>query len=403
VKKTGFKPLILKINTDKRGSELGSLLHSEHIIEIEKLVVGGDGLGRITFKDKSLVVFVSMAAPGDKLRIKITHAERNHLKGQIVEIIKPAESSRPAPCEYYENCGGCSLQHMTESAQLQQKELILRDLFNRFIPNAKWELLPSVKSEFDFHYRNRIQLKSEGGKLGYFKKSSHQIVDIKHCPIADKRISDSIPEVKAELKPSAEVVRYELRINHLDQFEYYKIGEDGEGLSFSQVNNSVNTKLVKAVEKLISAINPSYMSELYAGAGNFSFPLVDALPEMRMESVELNSKLTEFALKKAADHNLQSRLTFVTSDCEAYVKRGELSKEVVLLDPPRAGCSEEVMNAICIRQPNNIVYVSCHPANLARDLSLILQKNHSYKIKYLQIFDMFPQTDHFETLVHLSK
>jgi 23S rRNA (uracil1939-C5)-methyltransferase len=403
VKKSGFKPLILKVNTTKRGSELESLLHSEHTIEIEKLVVGGDGLGRLTFKEKSLVVFVPMAAPGDKLKIKIIKAEKNHLKGEILQIIKPAESRRPAPCEYYESCGGCSLQHMTESAQLAQKELILRDLLNRFIPNAKWELLPAVKSEFDFHYRNRIQLKAEGGKLGYFKKSSHQIVDISHCPIADKRISDSIPSVKSELTPSPEVVRYELRINHLEQFEYYKIGEDGEGLSFSQVNNSVNNKLVKAVESLVSAINPVFVSELYAGAGNFSFPIMAKLPTIKMESVELNPKLTEFAVKKLTGLNLQNHLTFVTSDCESFVKRGELSKELVVLDPPRAGCSEDVMSAVCKRQPANIVYISCHPANLARDMSLILQKNPSYKIKYLQIFDMFPQTDHFETLVHLSK
>jgi len=159
VKKSGFKPLILKVNTNKRGSELESLLHSEHIIEIEKLVVGGDGLGRITFKEKSLVVFVPMSAPGDKLKIKITRAEKNHLKGEILQIIKPSANRRPAPCEYYESCGGCSLQHMTEASQLEQKDLILRDLLNRFIPNAKWELLPVVKSEFNFHYRNRIQLK----------------------------------------------------------------------------------------------------------------------------------------------------------------------------------------------------------------------------------------------------
>lgn len=403
MKKSGFRPLIQTENTKKRGSELESLLHSEHTITIEKLIVGGDGLGRLTFKDKSLVVFVPMSAPGDKLKIKIIRAEKNHLRAEILEVLTPSKDRREAPCEYFENCGGCSLQHINESAQVLQKELILKDLFNKFIPNTKWDLLPVVRSENDFHYRNRIQLKAEGGKLGYFKKASHEIVDISHCPISDKRISDAIPSVKAQLKASSEVVRYELRINHLEEFEFYKIGEDGEGLSFSQVNNSVNQKLVSAVEDIISAVKPAFVTELYAGAGNFSFPLLSKLPELKMESVELNSKLTDFAVKRLVQANLQKRLNFFTSDCEAFVARHPLSKELVLLDPPRAGCSPEVLKAVCNHRPQHLVYVSCHPANLARDLSVILQKEPQYKIKFLQIFDMFPQTDHFETLVHLSK
>lgn len=416
--KGGFKPLLQTENTNKRGSDLESLLHSEHQVDIEKLVVGGDGLGRITFKEKSLVVFVPMAAPGDKLKIKITKAEKNYLKGEILEILRPSADRREAPCEYFESCGGCSLQHMNEAAQIAQKELILKDLLNKFIPKIEYTLLPTVRSEQDFHYRNRIQLKFEGGKLGYFKKSSHQIVDISHCPIADNRISESIPGVKAKLKPSAELVRYELRINHLEQFEFYRIGESADALerergradldsaepiAFSQVNNSVNSKLVAAVEDIIESQKPGFLTELYAGAGNFSFPLLKRLSELKMESVELNSKLTEFAVKRVVESNLQKRLTFFTTDCETFVKRRALSKELVLLDPPRAGCSSEVMAAICNQLPKDIVYVSCHPANLARDLSLLLQKEPQYKIKYLQIFDMFPQTDHFETLVHLSK
>ncbi len=402
MKTTGFKPLQSE-KTDKRGSELESLLHSEHVINVEKLIVGGDGLGRISFKEKSLVVFIPLAVPGDRLKIKIVKAEKNHLRGQILEIVEPSIDRRTAPCEYFQSCGGCSIQHMTEDSQVLQKELILKYLLNKFIPNKDYNLLPTVRSDSDFNYRNRIQLKFENGKLGYFKKASHEIVDITHCPIADKRISIAIPGVKMRLKPSTELVRYELRINHLEEFEFYRIGEDGEGLSFSQVNNSVNKKLVEAVELIVGGLNPKFLSELYAGAGNFSFPLLTKFPNLRMESVELNPKLTEFAVKRVVESNLQKRLTFFTTDCETFVKRRPLSKEMVLLDPPRAGCSPEVMKSICNQLPNQVLYVSCHPANLARDLSLLLQKEPAYKIKHLQIFDMFPQTDHFETLVHLAK
>ncbi|MEQ1722969.1 MAG: TRAM domain-containing protein, partial [Pseudobdellovibrio sp.] len=384
-------------------SSLESLLHSEHIVDIEKLVVGGDALARIQYQDKSLVVFIPLAAPREKLKIKITQVEKNHLYGEIVDIIEASSARREAPCEYFTSCGGCSWQHITEAEQIAQKELILTDLLKKFIPEANYKLLPTITSEKNLNYRNRIQLKQLGSELGYFKKGSHQIVDINRCLIAEKEISDKIPDLKKTLRPSAEIKKFELRINHLNQFEHYPIGGDGEGLSFSQVNNEVNSRLVSTSVDLIKSLNPQFLSELYAGAGNFTFPLIAALPELRIESVEMNSKLTAFSTKKLTDLKLQKRLFAFTSDCESFVERRELSKELILLDPPRSGCSDTVIDKVIAADSKNLLYISCHPVFLARDLKKLLISNPEYKISHLQIFDMFPQTDHFETLVLLSK
>ena len=388
---------------NKRGSELESLLHSEHVVQIEKLVVGGDGLGRLQFQDKSVVIFVAQAAPGESVKVKIVNAEKNHLQGEIIEVIQPSASRRHAPCEYFLNCGGCTWQHITEAEQLRQKEQILTDLFRKFIPQSAFELLSSVESEKAFHYRNRIQLKQLDTKLGYFKKRSHQIVDITHCPIAEKEISDQIPRLKASLRPSQEIRKFELRLNHLHEFESYPIGEDGEGLSFSQVNSSVNDKLVAETVRLIENLHPAFLTELYAGAGNFTFPFLTALPDLKVESVEMNSKLTTFCTKRLVEQKLQKRLFAFTSDCESFVERRSLSKELILLDPPRSGCSEQVLAKVIAAEPKNILYISCHPVFLARDLAKILNSNTSYSIKHVRIFDMFPQTDHFETLILLGK
>jgi 23S rRNA (uracil1939-C5)-methyltransferase len=391
------------INTDKGGSSLESLLHSEPIVEVEKLVVGGDALARIQYQDKSLVVFIPLAAPREKLKIKITKVEKNHLYAEIVDILEASPARREAPCDYFSSCGGCSWQHITEGEQITQKELILTDLLKKFIPEATYKLLPTVASEKNFNYRNRIQLKQLGSELGYFKKSSHQIVDINHCLIAEKEISDKILDLKKSLRPSTEIKKYELRINHLNQFEHYPISGDGEGLSFSQVNNAVNAKLVSTTVELIRSLAPQFLTELYAGAGNFSFPLLTALPDIRIESVEMNPKLTAFSTKKLTDLKLQKRLFAFTSDCESFVQRRELSKEIILLDPPRSGCSEAVIERLISADSKNLLYISCHPVFLARDLKKILTSQPQYKISYLQIFDMFPQTDHFETLVLISK
>ncbi len=387
----------------KRGSEIESLLHSEHIVSIEKLVVGGDGLARLQLNEKSLVVFVPLAAPQDKVKIKIVHTEKNHLIGEIIEIIDASPSRREAPCEYFKACGGCTWQHVREDEQILQKELILTDLFKKFLPEISYELSASIKSENSFHYRNRIQLKQSGQKLGYFKKSSHEIVDIDSCLIAETEISSQISVIKTQLRPTQELKKYELRINQLNQFEYYPIGDGGEGLSFSQVNNSVNKVLVNEVVGLVKKINPEFLTELYAGAGNFTFSILKDLPDLRIESVEMNSKLTSFATKKLTELKLQKRLFAFTSDCESFVIRRPLSQELVLLDPPRAGCSDSVLQKIIDTASRNILYVSCHPVFLARDLKRILQIHPEYRISHLQIFDMFPQTDHFETVVLLTK
>ena len=378
-------------------------MHSEHIVSIEKLVVGGDGLARLQLNEKSLVVFVPLAAPQDKVKIKIVHTEKNHLIGEIIEIIDASPSRREAPCEYFKACGGCTWQHVREDEQILQKELILTDLFKKFLPEISYELSASIKSENSFHYRNRIQLKQSGQKLGYFKKSSHEIVDIDSCLIAETEISSQISVIKTQLRPTQELKKYELRINQLNQFEYYPIGDGGEGLSFSQVNNSVNKVLVNEVVGLVKKINPEFLTELYAGAGNFTFSILKDLPDLRIESVEMNSKLTSFATKKLTELKLQKRLFAFTSDCESFVIRRPLSQELVLLDPPRAGCSDSVLQKIIDTASRNILYVSCHPVFLARDLKRILQIHPEYRISHLQIFDMFPQTDHFETVVLLTK
>lgn len=387
----------------KRGSALEPLLHSTQDITIEKLVVGGDGLGRIEFNGKPVVVFVPRAAPGDQLKVRINKAEKNHLNGEILEILKPSPQRQEAHCEYFKNCGGCSWQHITEDEQVRQKEQILQDLLKKFIPDVNYELKPTIRGQNTLHYRNRIQLKHLGNQLGYFKRGSHQIVDIESCPLAEKEISEKISQIKSSLKNSPDLTKYELRINQLNEFEYYPIGEDGEGLSFSQVNREINLRLVDEASHLIREASPTFITELYAGAGNFTFSISNQLSQARIEAVEMNPKLTRFAVQNLQQKKLQSRLSFFTSDCESFVKRRQLSSEFILLDPPRAGCSEIVLNKILAASAKHLLYISCHPVFLARDLQKIFKLQPSYKISEIRIFDMFPQTDHFETLVLLTK
>lgn len=395
----------------KRGSNLESLLHSEHSVTIEKMSIGGDGVARIPFKDqeidRNVVVFIPKSAPQDELKIKITQIEKTFTFGKILEILKPAPSRREAPCPYAFECGGCSWQHITETEQIHQKELLLKELFKKFLPTIEYNLLETISSEKKLGYRNRIQLKHLQNKLGYFKPSSHDIVPITDCLIAEDPIRQKITDMNRTLKPALELIKYEVRINNKNQVEHYEIGEHGEGLAFSQVNNFVNDLLVKkTVDLIVAALKDrpdDTITELYAGAGNFTFALAEKLPKNRIEAVELNHQLTSAAAEIIKAKKMIKQVTFFTTKSETFANQRVMSSDLVLLDPPRSGCHSDVIHRLSEVSPKIIVYISCHPTMLVRDVSLLLKKSPEYKIQHLQIYDMFPQTDHFETLCILQR
>ncbi len=387
--------------TQKRGSDLESLLHSEHIVTIEKMAVGGSAVARIAVADKSVVVFIPYGAPNDELKIKISAVEKNFLNGEIIEIIKAGSSRRTAACEYFGQCGGCLWQHIDESEQVLQKELILKDLFKKFLPGVEYNLLPTVSTPEKLGYRNRIQLKQIGQKIGYFKHESHDIVEINNCLISETALQNYIPTFKTKLRPSEKLKKFELKINQTGGVEHYPVGEFGEGLAFSQVNRFVNQKLVETVTGLAQKLNPEQITELYAGAGNFTFPLAEALPKTAIQAVELSSQLTKSAVERIKTEKKHKKISFFTTKSEIYCRNSAtFSEDFVLLDPPRSGCDSEVISVLSDKKPKAILYISCHPVNLVRDLKNLTTK---YKIGHIQIFDMFPQTDHFETVCLLER
>ena len=379
-------------------SDLKSLVGQTFELTIEKLAVGGSGIARHRFFERDVVVFVHQSTPGDLAQIKISTVEKTYLTGEIVKILKPSPHRREPPCVVAEICGGCSWQHVNDDEQVRQKELILTDLLQKFLKETPYTLQPTVIGKKRLNYRNRIQLKRFGEQLGYFKKGSHDIVDIETCPIADEKINEHIPRLKKELKPSTEVKKFELKITQDGKFEHYPIGETGEGLSFAQVNAEINQQLVNKVVMNIANFKPTNVTELFAGAGNFTFAISAALPEAKINAVELNSALTKHAVEKVKALKLQKKLTFFTADCVQFCKSMPLSKELVLIDPPRSGCDRTILQKIAQNPPKTFVYVSCHPVNLVRDLAYLKSMTSSMQIKWLQIYDMFPQTDHFETL-----
>lgn len=409
-------------------------------VTIEKLIFGGAGLARYN----GAVIFVPYSAPQDHLLVEIRTKKKNFYQAEIIEILTPSPNRTQPECIYYQTCGGCNWQHIQYDEQLSQKNQIVLEQLKPFI-SEKTKIYPINPSPKQFRYRNRIQLKYESGQLGYYKKNSHQIVDIKDCLIADETVCAKIISTKQELSnnKSADLKVIELR--------HDGIRNSGE-LNFSQVNSDQNATLTKtAIQWLTQEFNTDDLKnlnsensnsntvhfwDLYCGNGNFSFPLYDQLNlnvniqnKFQITGVELSESSIEEAMDRASLKKINN-IHFFKSDVDVFIKRHLVpNNSIILLDPPRAGASEYLIQTLKSSPADKIVYISCDPASLRRDLSRLIQSDlikqsendsspinelktsivkntqpsFKWELSKIQAFDMFPQTDHIETMVEIVK
>jgi len=376
-----------------------SLVGSQVQVRIEKMTVGGAGLAR----HGGLVVFVDYAAPGDELLVEIVEHKKNLAYGRLVTILKPGASRVAPPCPHFGICGGCSWQHIDQAEQLRQKELLLRDSLKGLRLSSKTEFLPIVPSPRPYQYRNRVQMTFQGERLAFRAKRSQDLVPIRECHLVETPLQELLqdPPVRT-LKTST---RYDLRIlQEGSKPQLTALADDTEIVGFSQVNRFQNEDLIAAVLKSFEGSTSTDLYEFYAGSGNFTFPLVERFKFSHVWAVEASPALVKLAHQQILEKNLSSkRISFHLADVSAFLKRQwPRHEDVVFLDPPRTGADEFVIKTLAQACPQKIVYLSCHPVTLARDLQRLFSSAPNYHIERVQPFEMFPQTDHLETLVSLS-
>jgi len=421
---------------------------------IEKLSIGGRGVAR----HEGLVIFVPDTGPEERVEIELTAVKKNFAEGRVLRILSSSPHRVQPPCPVAGICGGCSWQHVAYAEQLRQKREFVREALRKFSgfdlagSDVKGDSLVGevVPSPFEFRYRNRIQLHHAGGRLGFHRRGSHHIVDIDDCLIAESELTAEFPRLHRKFENSSPG-RFELLKTEEGQVvergwrttDGDKDGKDGEdwtdgeslsgglvekggGSAFSQVNSAQNERLVGYVvvdtilhharsSAGIASGNDSTdecleIYDLYAGNGNFTFPIAKALPKARITAVELNSRSVQSAREKVERDFVDRGLLqieetdvarFLTSlRASRSARSSAFSETIVVLDPPRTGCAPDVMNSLVELAPRLIIYVSCHPVTLARDLSTL---NESYALVDVRPFDMFPQTDHVETVAVLSR
>ena len=389
-------------------------------LEIEKLIYGGEGIGRVNQQ----AVFVAYAAPGDRVRVKITKLERNFARGVIEEILVPSTARREAPCQHFGICGGCQLQHLEYAAQLKAKAEFIRASLQR-IGGIDWKKDIEILAADEFGYRSRAEIKIQRTedritKLGFFQANSHEVCNVTECPVLLPEANRALQRLhtKPKLVPKR-ATRIFLAVSDDETVMVPATGENSKaaeidaqgtihqsiaGFDYTFGSRSFFQGNRLLIEQLVATATADARGaiafDLYAGAGLFSLPIAKHLEQVY--AVE-GSKLSGNHGINNAKANRVKNVDYAVKSVEAWLKYDapKLPRpDWVILDPPRAGAGEIVVNRLMELKPARIIYVSCDPATLARDLKSFTKTN--YKIDSIVGLDMFPQTYHVETVVKLS-
>jgi 23S rRNA (uracil1939-C5)-methyltransferase len=411
-------------------------------LRIEKAVYGGDGLAR----DSGKAVFVPGTLPGEMVEAAIADDRRSFATSQLQAIVE-ASPERVAPvCEYVPHCGGCQYQHANPAFQAQMKMDILKETLARAHVPAPDPITHLAGPAWA--YRNRIRLHVMAGALGYRQRGSHRLLPVSHCPIAAPLLEQAIPVVartpqianlcqevefftngeqlllslwpdpkrridrraaEQALPALAEAIHAELpmltgvglfapqTVLHWGQrFLTYAVGDVSYQVSlgsFFQVNRFLLPELLGLVTKQRRG---KLAWDLYAGVGLFA----RALDFENVTAVE-SEGFSAGDLKQNLDTKRHRVVCTGTLDFLRSGAAKQQRPELVVVDPPRAGLGKEVCAQLGRVAPADIVYVSCDPATLARDLQLLLP--FGYSIKQVCLVDLFPQTFHMETVSFLKR
>ena len=380
-------------------------------VEVERILPGGMGLAHAQGK----TVFVSLAAPGDRVRVRIEREQGNVLFASIEEILEASSLRIDPPCPYFGRCGGCDFQQLTYEAQLAAKAEIIRDCLHRI---TRLENIPEIvvtPSSNNWRYRMRAmwQIDQEQQTVGYYERGSRRVCDVADCAVLQPELQAKLEEVRA-----TEWHQFPPGLKHLD------VVAGDNGVSFAprfaefetkELSLTVRGEVYRYNAEAFFQINPSLLEpmidfalgdaagasalDLYSGVGLFTLPLSRRFNKVL--AVEANSAATRFARRNLQDAGLSNGRVITATVTDWFRSGPTAPADFVLLDPPRAGAESAVINGILELHPAAISYVSCDPATLARDLKKLLAGG--YGLHRLTAFDLFPQTHHVETVVCLQR
>jgi len=372
---------------------------------------------------ETFVVFVPFVLPGETVEVEIIEVKKNFARTKLLRVEKSSPERVTPECRYFGACGGCQYQHIAYATQLRLKHKQISDLFERVGKIPADKIAPVIPSPQPYGYRNRIMIRSQWNGpakklvIGFIRAADNFVEDIEECKIAEPAISEQIKNVRANPPPKGGI-KIVLRIPP----ENWDVPPD----SFFQNNFFLLPKLVETVRGFLrdtgvqasacSDVSPQdskkqakawtptkHLIDLFCGVGFFGIELADLVESF--VGVEYDRLAVKSAQKNLASRKI-SNGEFISAKVEevlpALLKKFSPEKTSVILDPPRKGCLPETLGLLRETKPSQVIYVSCHPATMARDLN-ILCADGVFELARVQPLDMFPQTQHVECVADLRR
>jgi 23S rRNA (uracil1939-C5)-methyltransferase len=354
-------------------------------LKIEDIAFGGKGVGR----EQGKAIFVPYTIEDELVSAEIVREKKQFAEAELVEVRKSSPHRVTPGCPYFGQCGGCAYQHIGYEHQLAIKWRQVRDVLQRIGKLKHIPLRPIIPSPKPYGYRNRITVHAQDGVIGFFRRDSHRLIDVERCPISRDDVNRELIDLRGR--------------NPRDG--HYTLRTSSSRRVFSQTNDEVADALRDLIVNLVSP-NQDLLIDAYCGAGFFAKALLDNFE--RVVGIDWD----RFAIA-AANESATEKETYIGGDVEEELARREQSPFIesdlqrlgnphsltLIIDPPAIGLSKNVRHAILDLAPTTLIYVSCNPATLARDLKELHQK---FTLNSVTPLDMFPQTAEIEAVAHLQ-
>lgn len=377
----------------------------------ESIVFGGAALAR---HDDGWIVFVSYAAPGELVEATVERVYPDYIEAVTTKVLEPSPDRVEPPCPLFGECGGCQLQHMAYPAQLAAKEAVVREQLRRIGHLDDSVVRPIVGAKDPWGYRNHLRFSTgkKYGDVGFISRRGRGLLKVENCPIAEPFVNELLPKLQGHGAGLHQVqVRYNRATN--SYLVYPEIpGVDFEtgqkwyteqlagkrfrvsASAFFQVNAAQAEEMVRLVGEALPS-RGQLLVDAFAGVGTFAVIFADRFD--RVIAIEESHSAAKDALVNIGQApNVEIR----TGKVEEVLPLLEATPDAIVLDPPRPGCKPEVLEGIIRFRPTRVVYVSCNPATLARDLRILV--DGGYRLDWVTPLDMFPQTGHIECVSMLE-
>ncbi len=363
-------------------------------VTIEDVAFGGEGVARVN----DFVVFVPFVLPGEVVDVEISEIKKRFARARLIRVVQASPDRTQPLCRYFTECGGCQYQHVDYAAQLRLKHKQVCDLFQRLGGLDAGVIAPVVPCPKPYGYRNRIMVRSQWDKfkqglnIGFIRADSRLVVDVEECKIAEPALNEQILRLR-ENPPPKGGIKVVLRV----AADGWEVPRD----SFFQNNFFLLPKLVETTRECLRDGGARFLLDVYCGVGFFSVELGDVVEAFA--GVELDLQAVKAAKLNAAARNSKNG-EFLAGRAEqmlpGLMDRFSAGETAVLLDPPRTGCPPDMLAQLGQTRPRQIIYISCHPATMARDLNVLCAQG-VYQLARVVPLDMFPQTAHVECVADL--